>query len=234
MRRETINLQLIFTLCLLIQFTLFFEWTNADVFVQNLLFNPQTNQWLLNKHNKITHFMFYNGIKYMYAALYLITLISIIFFKKSVFIKTRKKGIFIFFTSFILVPIIIVTLKKITHIPCPSHLTLFGGEYHYTKLFASHLLTKGSACYPAGHASSGFALMSLFFVFKKPLNKTIALGFAITLGWVTGIYKMAIGDHFLSHTITSMLMAWLIILLIVKLFACYKRYCNLKKKKQCF
>jgi membrane-associated PAP2 superfamily phosphatase len=30
-----------------------------------------------------------------------------------------------------------------------------------------------------------------------------------------GAYKMAIGDHFLSHTVVSMLLAWLIINLIV-------------------
>ena len=31
-----------------------------------------------------------------------------------------------------------------------------------------------------------------------------------------GTYKMLLGDHFLSHTIITMLMAWLTILIIVK------------------
>ncbi|HBY85604.1 MAG TPA: PAP2 family protein, partial [Colwellia sp.] len=33
-------------------------------------------------------------------------------------------------------------------------------------------------------------------------------------GWVMGGYKMAIGDHFLSHTLTTMTLSWLIICLI--------------------
>ena len=29
------------------------------------------------------------------------------------------------------------------------------------------------------------------------------------------LYKIAIGDHFLSHTLTTMFLAWLIILIVV-------------------
>ena len=32
-----------------------------------------------------------------------------------------------------------------------------------------------------------------------------------------GTYKMLLGDHFLSHTIITMILAWIIILTIVKL-----------------
>lgn len=37
---------------------------------------------------------------------------------------------------------------------------------------------------------------------------------AISIGWALGLYKMFIGDHFLSHTLVTMLLAWLMILLI--------------------
>ena len=58
--------------------------------------------------------------------------------------------------------------------------------------------------------------MSLFFLFKTRKNRFIALVASITTGWVTGGYKMLIGDHFFSHTWTTMLLAWVIILLIVQ------------------
>ena len=72
-------------------------------------------------------------------------------------------------------------------------------------------------CWPAGHASGGFALMALFFFFKNPRNQFFGLIGAITLGWSMGTYKMLLGDHFLSHTIITMILAWIIILTIVKL-----------------
>ena len=45
--------------------------------------------------------------------------------------------------------------------------------------------------------------MSLYFLFKKPRNQKIALAFGVTVGVLTGGYKILIGDHFLSHTIVT-------------------------------
>jgi membrane-associated PAP2 superfamily phosphatase len=38
----------------------------------------------------------------------------------------------------------------------------------------------------------------------------------MALAWSMGTYKMLIGDHFLSHTIVTMLLSWLIILMVAK------------------
>ena len=59
--------------------------------------------------------------------------------------------------------------------------------------------------------------MALFFLFKTPKNQKRALVVALVIAWSMGLYKMLLGDHFLSHTIITMIMAWLIILIIVKL-----------------
>jgi membrane-associated PAP2 superfamily phosphatase len=59
--------------------------------------------------------------------------------------------------------------------------------------------------------------MALFFLFKTQINQKRALILALLTGWSMGTYKMLLGDHFLSHTIITMMMAWLIILIIVKL-----------------
>ncbi len=44
---------------------------------------------------------------------------------------------------------------------------------------------------------------------------TQALYLAAATGWIMGAYKMLIGDHFLSHTIVTMLLAWLIINVVI-------------------
>lgn len=73
---------------------------------------------------------------------------------------------------------------------------------------------KNTACYPARHASGGFALLSLVFLFKnKKVKFTVAI-IVLMFGWSMGIYKMLIGDHFLSYTIVAMLIAWLEICII--------------------
>lgn len=59
--------------------------------------------------------------------------------------------------------------------------------------------------------------MALFFFFKTPRNQFLGLVGAITLGWTMGSYKMLLGDHFFSHTLITMILAWIIILIIVRL-----------------
>lgn len=121
----------------------------------------------------------------------------------------------------IFVPTIVGSLKAITNTPCPCNIEHFGGEYPDIKVFDKYpedFIQKSKAkCWPAGHASGGFALMALFFFFKNPRNQFFGLIGAITLGWSMGTYKMLLGDHFLSHTIITMILAWIIILTIVKL-----------------
>ena len=58
--------------------------------------------------------------------------------------------------------------------------------------------------------------MSLYFLFKEQKYKLKALVLAVLIGWSMGIYKMLLGHHYLSHTVITMLLAWLLILIIYK------------------
>ena len=104
--------------------------------------------------------------------------------------------------------------------PCPKNEITYGGKMPRTAVWQRYKKPYKSmpkiACWPAGHASGGFALLSLFFLFKSRKNRKLALALALTVGWSMGLYKMLIGDHFLSHTVITMLLAWLLILLIAK------------------
>jgi membrane-associated PAP2 superfamily phosphatase len=161
-------------------------------------------------------FIFYDGIKKLLIAIGVLFLFA--FFMKK--FKEYKKGILIVVLSAIIIPVFIGFLKRETNMPCPKNVVRYGGVYPKTKVWEHY--PKGFhkpriKCWPAGHASGGFALMSLFFLFKRKRNKIIGLLVGISIGWAMGIYKMMIGDHFLSHTILTMLIAWLIILINAKL-----------------
>jgi membrane-associated PAP2 superfamily phosphatase len=146
----------------------------------------------------------------------------LIFFRKKELIKKYKNGLIILLLSSIFVPFVVGSLKYYTNTPCPKNLEYYGGIYPDVKVLESYpkefTQKERIKCWPAGHASGGFALMALFFLFKTRKNQILALIFALSIGWSMGLYKMLIGDHFLSHTIVTMLLAWLIILIIVKIF----------------
>lgn len=121
----------------------------------------------------------------------------------------------------ILVPSITGLLKSNTNMPCPRDEIVYGGLYPKTAVwenFPQEVQQRGQQlkCWPAGHASGGFALLSLAFLFRKRRDQYFTLGVALVIGWSMGIYKMIIGDHFFSHTFITMILAWLIILIIAR------------------
>ncbi|WP_434251141.1 phosphatase PAP2 family protein [Aliarcobacter cryaerophilus] len=74
--------------------------------------------------------------------------------------------------------------------PCPVDIIEFGGDSIDVKILESYpkdyIQEKKQRCWPAGHATMGFSLMSLYFLFKKPRNQKIALAFGLTVGVLTG------------------------------------------------
>ncbi len=217
----SINREILLTLLILIFTIILFGVTNIDIFVQDYFFDTDKNSWILDRNLEPWKSIFYVGIKKVLILFALSLLISLLFFRKYRVIQEYKKGILIVISSFILIPAILATLKKVTNMPCPKNEIHYGGKMVRTAVWESYpekyKNMKRIACWPAGHASGGFALLSLFFLFKSRKNKIIVLITALIIGWSMGIYKMAIGDHFLSHTLITMILAWLIILIIVKI-----------------
>lgn len=221
-----IEKQILLVLFVLIGMFFLFEFSNLDIFVQDYFYNNTTQRWLLShKNGSILDIIFYNGIKRAIIVFGVVILFLYLYsFKSSsLVLKSYRDGLLIVWLSIAIVPLIIGTLKANTNVPCPCDFTYFGGEYPYIKVLDSmpQEIVKKFKCYPAGHASGGFALMSLFFLFKERKNRFIALGVAITIGWSMGLYKMLIGHHYLSHTVITMILAWLLILIIHKII---KRY----------
>lgn len=229
---EKKNKQIVITALLLIAVIALFQFTQLDIFVQNFFYNFETKSWLLTKKESILRFLLYDGLKVLLIIFAVSILFSLIFLRKKKFVQEYKKGLIIILLSAIFVPSIIGSLKAITNTPCPCNIVHFNGSYPDIKVFDSYpkdfIQTSKIKCWPAGHASGGFALMALFFLFKTAKNQKNALVVALIIGWSMGTYKMLLGDHYLSHTIITMLTAWLIILIIVK-FTQFKQRSDIEK-----
>lgn len=212
---------IIITVLALLLSTVLFETTNLDIWLQDGLYNFASHKWIVDRNDPVLKFVLYDGIKELFIIFLLLIIGSLIFLKTNKFIKEYKTGLILVALSSILIPVTVGSLKAATNTPCPCNLRHYNGRYpyvtfldHYPKSFKPPERIK---CFPAGHASGGFSLMSLFFLFKKKRTKIIALITTLAISWSIGFYKMLIGDHFLSHTIDSMLIAWLIILIIVSI-----------------
>lgn len=195
-----------------------FEFTSLDMDLQKLLFDTDNGQWFWSADEPVKRFVFYTGAK---GIIILFGLCLMVLYCLGSMLKTsahRQSRLRIVLLSMILVPTTVALIKNHTNIAYPRNLDPFDGPYVYKKVFQVYPHDKKPPTpqrgFPAGHASAGYSLLSLYYLFETRRHKFLALGTAFFMGSAMGIYKILIGDHFLSHTIISLGIAWSLVNLI--------------------
>jgi membrane-associated PAP2 superfamily phosphatase len=120
-----------------------------------------------------------------------------------------------------LTPALVGTMKKSIGAHCPYSVDRYGGTEPYRHPLSPHDSCcperKRGACWPAGHASGGFALVALATLTRTRRGLRRGLLTGLLAGWITGGYQMLKGAHYLSDTIVTMLLAWLLHLTLRRL-----------------
>jgi membrane-associated PAP2 superfamily phosphatase len=108
-------------------------------------------------------------------------------------------------------------MKSWTHVDCPWDLVGFGGTRSYHDLLAAlPAHASPGRCFPAGHASAGYAWLALFFFLGDTRPSLRWKGFAVGLGAgvVFGIAQQLRGAHFASHDLWTLMLCWLVAVLL--------------------
>ena len=113
-------------------------------------------------------------------------------------------------------------LKAATGVDCPWDLLRYGGTR--VPLGMSGMRTAGlppGACFPAGHASAGYAWVALYFaaLLWRPRWRWQGLATGLGAGLVFGSGQQLRGAHFLSHDLWSLAVCWFLALGLFCLFA---------------
>lgn len=195
------------------------KYSDLDILLQNHFFNHDTNQWLINpaRHKELSIF-FYKGLKIFTLICGLLCLFYLFASFKITSFQKHRKPVLILLLSLIFVPLIVAGAKYITNIYCPYQLEIYNGINPFVRIIDNYpndfIQLKPGRCFPAGHATAGFAFMALYYCFNDRRKKVAGLSFGILLGFTAGIYQMMRGQHFLSHTLFSMVASFLVIMII--------------------
>ncbi len=106
----------------------------------------------------------------------------------------------------------VALLKSVNPAACPWSLAAYGGlaePVSHWRWWAMPVGGRGG-CFPAGHASAGFAFIGGYFVFR-PVAPALArrwLLAAVAAGLVLGLSQQWRGAHFMSHTLWSGWLCW--------------------------
>lgn len=212
--------QVILCVLLLATILLLETYTNMDLWFQNWFYSAD-NGWIISPEaHRQWSFIFYKGIKNLVIAAGIISLLIFAASYKLPRLQRLRRPALLLFLSIVFVPLIVAGSKQLTNVYCPDQLEMYGGRFPWVRVLENYpdgfVQLKRGKCFPAGHATVGFALMMLYFCFEKRRQKIIALSAAIASGWITGIYQMLRGEHFLSHTLFTMVASWLVIIIIVQ------------------
>lgn len=163
----------------------------------------QTGQFYLNDNWYLT-FWNHEIFKYVLIAVYACFLFLWIF---SFFIDRLKANRFLYgylFVGCAVSAALIGLLKSQSRHACPKKML----ENTPDGLIWDFSATNGH-CFPGGHASTGFALLAGFFVYRicNPKRAKLFLIMGTITGFILGWGQMMRGEHFLSHNLWT---AWII------------------------
>lgn len=198
-----------------------FETTSLDLLVQDRLYDP-VRGWCINREAPVPKMIFYDAPKVIIGVIgaFLVLCVAVPASKFANFPFSRREAAFLL-VCLGLIPLTAGTLKKTTGVFGPWKIARYGGEQPCRTLLESIPYVAGQARgrgFPAAHCSGAFALMGLFFVANGKRARRAGLAFGLAAGWTVGIYQMLKGAHYLSHTVVTMIVAWLMVQLLARAF----------------
>ena len=211
-----------------------FHFSNLDLEFQRLFYSQKTG-WMIDKNDHFLKLIFYiipKKIITIFCITVLLLSIYISCVQKSCS-KMTKYNIYYMLASISFILIAVLILKQTTIMHCPDSITHFNGYKPFVKLFekfpSDFLLQKLGKCFPAGHASGGFSLLCLGLVLKSAKHRKIMTIISLILGSLMGTYQILKGAHYLSDTITTLLLSVFASLFFYKIVICDRNQTNYRK-----
>jgi membrane-associated PAP2 superfamily phosphatase len=194
-----------------------FEFTNLDLVLQDRFFDFATGHWSVDARDPVGRILFYTGPKVVIIAL-AVALVAVAFgpARWRGRLAVARRDVFVALLTLASGPALIGLGKNVTNVFCPSEIRRYGGNVPYVALCSAYPENDRPAarghCFPAGHASGGFALLGLAWLRRTRRGWWGGLLLGLGVGWMMGFYQMLKGAHYLSHTLVTMGVAWILVL----------------------
>lgn len=194
----------------------------VDLLVADWIYEASGGAWTL-RDAWLTSDVVHEGGRQLVALALLLLLALLVASHWHLPLKPWRRSLCYLLLSALLAGLAVNLLKRLTHMDCPWDLLRYGGEYPYIPLFEPHPDTfRHGACFPAGHASAGYAWFGLFFVALEhlPRRRWLILGAVLGLGLVFGVAQQSRGAHFVSHDLWTLGVCWSVVTLVYAAFGC--------------
>lgn len=193
---------------------------HGDTWVADRLYAWQGHRWAL-KDAFATQVLIHIGGRDLSAAVWLAVAVAWAVARLRAGLAPLRKPLAYLLLSTLLATALVAWVKSWSNMDCPWDLLRYGGDRPYVGLLGLRPvgLSRG-VCFPAGHASGGYAWMALYFFFLtvRPRLRWFGLAIGVAAGLLFGIGQQLRGAHFLSHDLWTATICWLSALGMYRLF----------------
>lgn len=187
---------------------------HGDFLVADLIYAAQGHAWQL-RDNWATTTLVHEAGRNLSAAAWLAVLMGYVWAVVDRRLARWRRPLGYLAAATLIGSVGVWVVKANTGMDCPWDLQRYGGTQPFVALWNVRPAgMPAAACFPAGHASSGFAWVTLYFFFRaiRPQFRWFGLAAALLAGATFGFSQQLRGAHFLSHDLWTLMICWLVAL----------------------
>ncbi|WP_158636291.1 phosphatase PAP2 family protein [Aerolutibacter ruishenii] len=174
------------------------------------LYGLQGQHWAL-KSAFVTEDLLHRMGRDLSAAAWLAVAVAWVLSWRRPHMGAQRRALALLALSVLLATGLVAWIKSWSNMDCPWDLLRYGGQRPFVALWEARPAALGhNRCFPAGHASAGYAWMALYFhaLAVRPAWRWLGLGVGVAAGLVFGLSQQLRGAHFLSHDVWTALLCW--------------------------
>jgi membrane-associated PAP2 superfamily phosphatase len=203
------TLHLVLPLVAAVSILTLLEFTHIDLFLADHWYALEGGEWAWRNSWIAYDLIHHHGKQLIITVGVVVISLALLSFRIQRLRRWRQPLFYIFICMSVL-PALIAFSKRFSPVPCPWDLERYGGELVYQRTFDYVLgANELGHCFPAGHASGGFALIAIYFA-ALPFARRPAwfLLPGLVVGTVFALGQQARGAHFVSHDLWSLSLVW--------------------------
>lgn len=189
---------------------------DGDQWIADQLYRLQGHQWAL-QHAWVTSALIHKGGKWLSTVAALLTMVLYLHAGRRSALRAWRWPLLYVVLAVAVGTGAVSLLKSLTQMDCPWDLARYGGAREFVGLFSARPVGMPKAgCFPAGHASAGYAWVCLYFfaLMVRPQWRWRGLAVGLLAGGVFGVAQQLRGAHFLSHDLWTLATCWTVSVLL--------------------
>lgn len=183
---------------------------HGDFVIADRLYAWHGGAWTLRYHWLTTGWIHTGGKRLSSVMFLFFTVMAMLIWRRPDW-RVWRRPLIILLASVLLCTTLVAVIKRLVPMFCPWSLARYGGSETLVGLFQAWPAgIRPNACFPAAHASTGFAWIALYFFFLQVAPRWRGWGLAVglTMGVVFSVSQELRGAHFLSHDLTTIMICW--------------------------